>query len=193
MSASETLIVVASYDDRFVENLPTFKGGHVVRWDTSGGGYTTKAYIDAYRKHYYRSYLFLQDSLRGNVADVVAPFKDNGAEAVAWGTFPMFFDEPLQAKWVLDQYPGRTMPRRGVFGPIFYATRKAMRRLEDKRLLPHPPPNKLMEQGVERAWAFAFDWAGIKLGSLSECITDGESPRLFPADQTFTKTFAGRS
>ena len=192
-SSSKTLIVVAAYDDTFVDNLPTIKGGHVVRWSTAGGGHPSKAFIDAYRKHYYHSYLFLQDSLRGNVDDVVAPFRDVGAEAVAWGSFPMFFDDDYQRKWVLEQYPGRTVPRRGIFGPIFYATRKAMRKLEDRRLFPQTPPNKLMAQGTERAWAIAFDRAGISVGSLSECITDGTSPRLFPADTTFTKTFAGRA
>lgn len=190
---NDTLIVVAAYDDSFKENLATLKGYDVVVMDTSGGGHPSKAFIDAYRRHYARSYLFLQDSLRSNVEDCVAPFKENGEEVVAWGTFPMFFDDEYQAKWVLEQYPGNTMPRRGIFGPIFYATRKALQKIERKGLLPATPPNRLMAQGTERAWAFACDWAGIKLGSLSECINDGTSPRLFPADQTFTKTFAGRA
>lgn len=190
---SDTLIVVAAYDDSFANNLSTLHGGHVVRWSTAGGGHPSKAFIDAYRKHYYRSYLFLQDSLRSNVEDCVAPFREVGEEVVAWGTFPMFFDDEHQAAWVMNQYPGHTMPRRGIFGPIFYATRQALGKIERKGLLPKTPPNKLMAQGTERAWSFACDRARITLGTLGDCITDGTSPRLFPSDQTFTKVFAGRS
>lgn len=189
----DTLIVVAAYDDSFAHNLETIKGGDVIVWDTSQGGHPSKAYIDAFRKHYYRSYLFLQDSLRGNVEDVVQPFRENGKDVVAWGTFDFFFDDQLQAQWVLSQYPGARVPMRGIFGPIFYATRKAMKKLEDKRMFPETPPNHLMAQGTERAWAFAFYQAGIPVGQLSDCVTDGSSPRLFPADKTFTKTFAGRA
>lgn len=190
---SETLIVVAAYDDSFKNNLPTFKGGDVVVWDTSSGGRETGAYINAFRKHYYSSYLFLQDSLRGLVEDVTEPFRASGEDVVAWGRFPLFFDSPEQEKWVWDQYPGRTRPRQGIFGPIFYATRKAMKRLEDKNLFPKLPPNKMMAQGTERAWAFAFDRAGVTVGELGGVTTDGIRPNLFPADQTFQKTFAGRA
>ena len=189
---SDTLIVVAAYDDTFKDNWDTFHGGHVVVWDTSGGGHPSGAFINAFRKHYYRNYLFVQDSMRGNVPDVVAPFKENGKDVVAWGTFDFFFDDPLQAQWVLNQYPGSIVPMRGIFGPAFFATRKAMKFLEDRNLFPATPPNKLMAQGTERAWPLAFQRAGIKVGTLGPCITDGISPRLFPSDQTFTKTFAGR-
>lgn len=191
--ANETLIVVASYDDRYKENVDSFKGGDVVVWSTADGGYTTGAFKAAFNKHYYRSYLFVQDSIRANVDDCVAPFRENGKDVVAWGTFPLFFDDPYQEKWVLEQYPGQFHPKKGIFGPIFYATRRAITKLSDKRLLPATPPNKLMEQGTERAWAYACLRAGLNLGSLGDCITDGVSPRLFPSDQTFTKTFAGRT
>lgn len=190
---SPTLIVVAAYDDTFKDNLATFKGGDVVVWDTSSGGRETGAYINAYRKHYYHSYLFLQDSLIGNVDDCVAPFRENGKEVVAWGTFPMFFDDQHQAVWVANQYPGTTFPRKGIFGPVFYATRKALQRIERKGWLPKPPPNKLMAQGTERAWAFACDWSGIELGSLGGCTSLPDDSRLRPEDQTFTKIFAGRA
>lgn len=190
---SDTLIVVAAYDDRFKDNIETFTGGDVVVWDTSGGGRETGAYINAFRKHYYRSYLFVQDSIRGQVDDVVAPFRDHGGDAVAWGRFRFFFDDQQQADWVCRQYPGPRLPTWGIFGPIFYATRKALKKLEDRDLFPELPPNKLMAQGTERAWACAFQAAGIPVETLSDCITDGESPRLFPADGTFAKTFAGRA
>lgn len=192
-SKPDTLIVVAAYDGTFSDNFETLGGGDVVVMDTSQGGHPSKAFIDAYRRYYYRSYLFLQDSLRSNVEDCVKPFRENGSDVVAWGTFPMFFDDKHQEAWVRNQYVGERLPRRGIFGPIFYATRKALGKIERKGFLPKTPPNKLMAQGTERAWAFACQWSGVGLGSLSECITDGQSPRLFPADETFTKVFAGRT
>lgn len=191
MPKSETLIVVAAYDDSFAGNLETFEGGDVVVMDTSGGGHPSAAYIAAYRKHYYSSYLFIQDSLRGN-GDVVAPFRAKGATVVGWASFPLFFDNPEQHNWVAAQYP-HPWPPLGIFGPIFFATRKAMKRLEDRNLFPQTPPNRLMAQGTERAWAIAFYKAGYGVSFLGPCITDGESPRLFPEHPVFTKTFAGRA
>jgi hypothetical protein len=191
---SETLIVVAAYDDKYADNLETLHGGDVLVYNTSEGGYTTGAYINAFRKHYYHSYLFLQDSLRGNVDDVVAPFKANGRNVVGWGSFPLFFDDQHQEVWVRNQYPGERLPPRGIFGPIFYATRKALKHLEDRDMFPKTPPNKLMEQGNERGWAMAFYRAGIPVGYLggTDMYVDG-NPWLTPTDTTFKKTFGGRT
>jgi hypothetical protein len=190
---SETLIVVAAYDHSFDENLKTFHGGDLIRADTSEGGHPSAAYVRAFRSDpWYRSYLFLQDSLVGRVPDVVEPFRSRGSDVVAWGLFPLFFDNDLQARWVVSQYPPPHPPF-GIFGPIFFATRKAMQRLEDKRLFPETPPNRLMAQGTERAWALAFHAAGIPVDALGGCTTDGVRPNLFPEDKTFTKIFAGRA
>lgn len=158
--------------------------------DTSAGGHPSAAYVNAYRKHYAHSYLFIQDSLEGH-GDVVAPFRERERPIVGWGSFPLFFDNVEQANWVAAQYP-HPWPTHGIFGPIFYATRKAMKRLDDRNLFPRTPPNRLMAQGTERAWAIAFYKAGYGVDFLGPCVTDGTSPRLFPEHPVFTKTFAAR-
>lgn len=190
---SDTLIVVAAYDDTFTDNLDTFKGGEIAVMDTSGGGHPSGAYVCAYRENPdYGAYLFLQDSLRAEVPDCVEPFRKAQAPVVAWAFFTLFFDDDEQYRWVRSKYQGE-LPPVGIFGPIFYATRGAMRTLDRRNLFPRTPKDKLMAQGTERAWACAFHEAGLTMKALGPCVTDGISPRLFPQDRTFTKTFAGRT
>lgn len=191
-SSLRTLIVSATYDDAFpewYERLPEPK----VRVSTKDGGHPSQAFIRAYRfdKQRHHSYLFLQDSLEPLVDDVVAPFRAPGEPVVAWGFFPLFFDNPEQQEKVLRQYPG-PLPPYGIFGPIFYAERKALQRLDKLGMFPRTPENKMDAQGTERAWACAFYQAGVAMTALGPCVNDGESPILFPEDKTFCKFFAGR-
>lgn len=186
-----TLIVVPAVNDVFADNLHTFQGGDTVVMDTSAGGYPSAAFIRAYREHEADSYLFIQDSLVGN-GDVVAPFRELRAAVVGWASFPLFFDNEEQQNWVAQQYRW-PWPERGIFGPIFFATRKAMRKLDSQGLFPKTPRNRLEYQGTERAWAIAFFKAGYGVKFLGPCVTDGVSPRLFPGHPVFTKTFAGRA
>lgn len=185
---SDTLIVVAAVNDSFDHHLPLFKGGDVLRKDTSAGGHPTKAFIDAYRDTGYSSYLFLQDSLKPRVDDCVQPFRDLGVPVVAWGVFPLQWDSPEQARWVRQQYPEGD-PEFGIFGPIFYAERSALDTLDRKGLMPEIPPDRHMAQGTERAWGYSFHHAGIPVGTLghhdNHVMSSGEYP-------VFTKTFAGR-
>lgn len=189
---AETLIVVAAYDDTFRHNLETFRGGDVEVVDTSGGGHPSAAFINTYRKRFYKSYLFIQDSIRGTVEDVVSPFKAKEAPVVAWGSFPLFFDSEEQERWVARKL-SPPWPDYGIFGPIFYATRKALKKVEDRGLFPDTPPNKIMAQGTERAWAISFYKAGIPVEFLGPCVNDGVTPRLFPEHPVFEKTFAART
>lgn len=182
---AKTLIVVAARDDTFAGNLSSFKGGDVVVADTSQGGHPSQAYIDTYHSHPAESYLFIQDSMRG-AGNVVQPFRDRGP-VVAWASFEMFFDDAEQARWVQDQYPGVPTPRAGIFGPIFYATREAMEAAEP--WFPARPDSKLLAQGTERAWAYAFAAAGVPVEALySYDMADLSSDACPP----FTKTFANR-
>lgn len=193
-SRADTLIVIAAFDDKYAANIPTLcHGGRCIVMDTSGGGHPSYAFIRAYRENpYYADYLFLQDSLEGQVPDVVAPFREVGAPVVAWGVFNLFFDSERQAKWVMDQYGYDIHPSHGIFGPIFYARREAMKELADLSLFPKQPQDKHEAQGTERAWAYAFMHAEVPVTALSGMTTDGVRPNLFPSDQTFIKTFGNR-
>ena len=183
----ETLIVVAAYDDTFKENLKTLRGAPYVVKDTSEGGHPTGAFIRAYREHPAKSYLFIQDSMRSIVPDCTKDFKQHGASVVAWGVFPMCFDSEEQQNWVLRQYAPEVRPKWGIFGPVFYATREALEKAEPH--FPEVPPNRMMAQGTERAWAFTFEAAGIPIGWLglwdNHLMSEGPYP-------VFRKKFAAR-
>lgn len=186
-----TLIVSATFDDsnpEWYDALPEPK----VRMSTAGGGHPSAAFVKAYRQHDYDSYLFIQDSMEPLTDNPVAPFVENGNPVVAWAHFPLFFDTPDQRARVVTQYPGFEPPV-GIFGPVFFAKRWAMAKLDKLNLFPLTPRDKLDAQGTERAWAFAFMAAGIPQGALGMCVTDGVRPNLFPADGPFRKHFAGRA
>lgn len=175
-------------NDDFAHYAESYKGGPVVRMDTSQGGHPTGAYIRAYHEYpEYRSYLFIQDSMRGIVPNIVRPFRQAGAPVVAWGIFPMAFDNYAQRDWVLGQYPDHVRPRWGIFGPTFYATRKAMEKAEP--YFPAVPENRLQAQGTERAWALTFAQAGVDVGWLGEWDNHLMSEGPYPV---FRKTFALR-
>lgn len=185
----ETLIVVAACNHDFDANLETFQGGKVLRVDTSEGGYATGAYIRAWRKHpNYDSYLFIHDSMRGIVDDVVAPFKERGADVVAWCFFPFpWYDGEGQEEWVEGQFPNPARPPYGIFGPIFFATNHAMRRAEP--YFPVIPRTRIEFQGTERAWAITFLHAGLGVAALGGWDPGKMSKGSYPV---FQKTFAAR-
>ncbi len=102
---------------------------------------------------------------------------------------PLFFDSVEQQVWVESQFPlGR--PPYGIFGPVFYATRDAMRRAEP--FFPATPADKLEAQGTARASAYTFMHAKVPVGTLGGMTTDGVRPNLFPENKTFLKTFGNR-
>lgn len=188
-----TLIVSATYDDRhrdWYDLLPEPK----VRVSTAMGGHPSKALIDTLRfgpRH--DAYLLLQDTLEPLVEDVVAPFaalaEKERTSAVGWASFGLFFDTPEQQEWVKSQYPNMHDPEHGIFGPIFWATRKTLERLDRFHRLPKAPETKLEAQGTERAWAYAFAAMGIKPAFLhpwsNEFLASGDA-------LPFRKVFAGR-
>jgi hypothetical protein len=190
---SGTLIISATYDDShrdWYDRLPEPK----VRVSTAEGGHPSKALIDTFRwgkKH--DAYLLLQDTLEPLVEDVVAPFVDAAEKAktgaAAWAGFPMFFDTPDQKHWVVEQYQQVEEPKLGVFGPIFWVTRKNLERLEKLYRLPKHPADKLQAQGTERAWAYALGMIGQTPAFLhpwsNEHLASGEA-------LPFRKVFAGR-
>ena len=194
MPRDDTLIVSATYDDAYpewFEKLPEPK----VRVSTAGGGHPSQAFINAFRddRRRHRAYLFLQDSLEPLTDNPALPFEEcaakRRADAVGWARFPMFFDDPEQEHRVVNQYAWVKQPQYGIFGPIFWCTRKTMERLEKNFRFPLAPENKMDAQGTERAWAFAFAAVAAKVEFLhnwdNEFLTSGDA-------LPFRKVFAGR-
>lgn len=192
----ETLIVSATYDDSYREwydALPEPK----MRISTAEGGHPSQAFVRAFRGDHkrHRAYLFIQDSLEmtypapASLFEMEAHGPGKDFMVVAWARFPMFFDTREQELRVTRQYPYQLPPSHGIFGPIFWAERKAMEKLEKLNLFPLAPETKMDAQGTERAWAWAFARAGIPVGHLhewsNEFLTSGQAA-------PFRKVFAGR-
>lgn len=190
----DTLIVSATYDDAFpdwYEQLPEPK----VRVSTAGGGHPSQAFINAFRddRRKHRAYLFLQDSLEPMMDEVTIPFEavaaTTKADIVGWARFPLFFDTPEQEHRVAAQYAWVQRPQWGIFGPIFWATRKVMERMEKQYRFPLAPEDKIQAQGTERAWAFAANAVAAKVSFLH----DWDNTFLTSGDALpFKKFFAGR-
>lgn len=155
------------------------------------GGFTTGAYLAAYKATKAKHYLFMQDSMVSLVEDVIAPFQalDSGG-AVAWATFAMGFDSPEHETWAKSLYPGE-LPSKGIFGPIFYTSRQALDTLHQQHLLPPTPKDKMEAQTCERLWGWAYHNAGLPLLSVGgdwrfQDMVTGQFP-------VFQKEWVGRS
>lgn len=127
------------------------------------GGHPTAAYRWAYENRTdVDRFAFIQDCMVALMPDPISVFRDifpTGGGAVAWGLFPMQWDTADQAEWVRAQYPDQNDPTLGIMGPIFYTDRLSLDRLR----LPDIPAHRLQAQGTERAWAFAYQQAGLPI------------------------------
>lgn len=197
------LIVVAAHGpdfaDQCVASLPA-NVEHIVIDTGSGtvpnadvqldGGHPTAAYRWAYEHTDADGFLFLQDSCAAVEPDPLAWFRrwmPRRGGAVAWGLFDMAFDTPGQMTWVLQQYPDVPIPKVGIMGPIFYTTRASLDILASRNLLPAIPADRMQAQGTERAWAFAFDGAGLPvIGPM------WDQPAMRVAFGPLRKTWAAR-
>lgn len=194
MSKSDTAIVVAAYDDRFIDACLRSLGDKypVIVVDTSKGGHPTGAYINTFQNFDHENYLFIQDSMISLVDDCVEPFAKLMPErgAVAWCVFKQGFDTAAQEDWARTFYKGE-YPGIGIFGPVFYTNATTLRELQKRNLLPPIPRNKAEAQTTERMWAWSLYEANMKLASVGGIwdntkMIDGSYP-------VFKKTFAGRA
>lgn len=191
----DELIVVAKHGPDWIgQCLASLNGTPVLVVDTGPDGpapgqHPTGAYLWAYQNVKANRYLFIQDSMTAVDPDPCPWFRQqmplNGG-AVAWGRFPMAWDGVAQQEWVRSQYRG-VEPDAGIFGPVFYTTRRSLDLLKNLKLLPKAPSNRLEAQGTERAWAFAFHAAGLPVTGPawnSGAMRDGFGP--------FRKVWANR-
>jgi hypothetical protein len=152
------------------------------------GCHPTGAYLWAYEHLVADAYLFIQDSMTAVTPNPLPWFREQMPDlgTVAWGRFPMQWDNPEQRARVEAAYPG-VHPPHGILGPIFYVNRKSLDVLAEKGLLPAVPTNRMEAQGTERAWAYAFAAAGLPVAG----------PEWNPGEMAvgfgpFKKVWAGR-
>jgi hypothetical protein len=192
----ETLIVIATHGgaDLLRQSLPRMTGWPVLVVETGVQtaavmdevakyenvaylhtpyrGYDTGAYLWAYWHVEAKNYLFLQDSVCPTqdtfVDQFYAALGKNTTGVVGWSSFSMrIWDSQEQAmatEWMYGEHT--EWPPKGIFGPIFFATRTALDTLRDKGLLPMPPVHKEQQQAMERVWAILFHRAGVRIDFL---------------------------
>lgn len=189
----EDLVVVAKYNNDHIEECLRSLGNtyQVKVIDTSGGGYSSGAYIRAFYDYPAKNYFFMQDSMTALQPDYLEPFKQKmpALGCVAWGTFGFGYDDSRQRAWVESQYSG-SQPEYGIFGPVFFTNYQSLNLLAKKGLLPLIPDNKLEAQGTERAWAWAFKQAGLPIETIRYWDKGSMQHGTYPI---FRKVFAGRT
>jgi len=188
----ENLVVVASHGKEHIDKCRESLGDQyevlVLDEDMMPfPGYTTGKYLWAYWNYPAKNYLFIQDSMEAlSDEDYIMPFWEKGSPC-AWVVFSMFWDSPKQKELGTHYFEGEP-PEQGIFGPVFYVSRKHLDILRDKQLLPPIPVNKEQAQASERFWAWAFANAGIEVKALHPFSKDSMQTGLTP----FKKTFADR-
>lgn len=188
-------VVETALNDHWIErsDLPR----HAFQLATPYKGYDTGAYLWTYHMLEARNYLFLQDSCVPIVPDVVEPFRSRMPRdqmgAVAWVRFPGRLWDSAEQRTAMQFIFDAPEPAFGVFGPIFYTSRKALNVLAEKGLLPPYPISKLMAQGMERGWAMAFEKAGMPVNYIYPKLAgtfDDYNMNMMPP---FNKTFGSHS
>ncbi len=183
-----TLVVVAyhngeAYINNLMDSLGDERGVSIV--DTGSdhpnynyssefvpGGGCIAAYAHAYRGHRkdYDSFLFLHDSMvaKKKKDELISEFASRKKDVVAWIGFDMGVD-PWQAEYLGQFFViGSELPKKAIFGPIFYATRPAMDALTKRSILPERSGSRIELSAWERGYAIAFHKAGIQMDYLEE-------------------------
>ena len=214
---SDTLVVVAAHGKEQVQDFLSAAGdahpilvvrtdgdenglpgntevtGKIITQTCPFRGFDTGAYLWAYWHYYAKKYLFLHDSLIPHGPDYADAFfsKMPPFGAVAWMGFPFPMWDSRNQELAARYTVGDASPPRGIFGPIFAATRESLDRLRDRQLLPPFPTHKEAAQGKEREWAIAFEEAAIPIHHLVEWFDpSGAAAGKLPC---FTKVFAHRT
>jgi len=171
---------------------------HVVGWiETPYKGYDTGAYLWAYFNVEAEHYMFMQDSClpkERNFADYFHISMPKPLGVCAWNGFSMqIWDTHEQRATVEYMYGEGPVPEQGIFGPIFYTSRKTLDLLAKRQLLPPYPMHKQMAQAMERAWAIAFFRAQVRTVFLTESY-DPDREAMSRGNLPFLiKTFGGRT
>ena len=134
----------------------------------ANGGFCANAYRVAYESFSnHDSYFFMHDSMICKWRNFEQDFRSSG-DVVAW------IGIGIENEWINDEYIQRSypnvtqVPNQGMFGPIFYATNKAMRKLK----FPAFCHNRADLCSSERGFGFGFMQAGFDVKSVDSYCND---------------------
>jgi hypothetical protein len=118
------------------------------------------AYLHAYKNYPSENYFFLQDSLSITNKNLIVEWshKLDKVEVAPMFNFPYAYDSGRQRDWAEEGIDFDTLPKYGIFGPIFGVTKKALDMIPDDW---HREPNeKEFGCGMERRWSLMFHALG---------------------------------
>jgi hypothetical protein len=135
------------------------------------------AYIYALQNYYSDKYIFLQDSLHITNPNLFV-YIDNlldQYDVVPFFNFNYIYDHYQQKEWVEEGLDFTSLPKYGIFGPIFGATNNILQKL------PHDwlkfPNKKYQGNGMERRWSLMFHLVNANKHYLNEA-TEEESHNI---------------
>lgn len=159
------------------------------------GGYAIGALFATY-KYYsqHDGYLLIQDSLFIKDKNFLKEFERKsklGFGAIAWLTFPIFFDSEEQKQYLIDIFGVDGCSNFGVFGPIIYLKNKTISKFIKENYYKWLPKNKNELCGWERGIAMACLKCNIKFTTIHPLSWD--NGRLRNNEYTlFNKIFLDR-
>lgn len=131
------------------------------------GGYCVAAYEYAYRNYEFEEYFFMHDSMIVKREGFVDCFREKG-EVVSWLSFNLAPEHGRDYMLRIPPHNFDNVPGRAIFGPIFYATRNAMNKLNEMNLFPPHPINRDEQIASESGYAICFHRAGFQIPHVEE-------------------------
>lgn len=167
MVCEGVVIVIASHKNEAKELVESIEkhtpNEKFIVVDSDGfGGYCINSYLRGYLENPDQEYIFLHDSMLVKDKEWLQRFRDKcKGGIVAHSTFPLRYDNPEQQNFAGFVPDGEV----GVFGPIFYATAKAMEKIAPY-IRDHTPVDVMQLRGWERALGNVCKHENIDIQSM---------------------------
>lgn len=134
--------------------------------------FETGAWRKAYTTWEAPRYLFLQDSMEVTSVNFYSQFKDrcNATTAVAWCTFTPYLlgVTPEVRDRILTEFGIWRAPTFGIFGSMFMADARTLRRVLASGYWDNVPRDKVGSEAWERWWALVFNRLDIVVDAIHE-------------------------
>ncbi len=166
---------------------------------TAKPDYDTGAYLHAFRYYKDEEYLFLHDSLEVIQPDFMTAFRQTATDldtVVPWMGVEPFYTAytdvhfSILTKLFKEPHPLSSPPSYAFFGPIFYASRQGMEKMQSAGFLNFAPQNKTEAQVTEQVWSLWASRSGLAVKPVStlwrNIFTKGYTP-------VFRKYLLGRT
>jgi glycosyltransferase involved in cell wall biosynthesis len=158
------IVVSGGSTPEYKERVKQLARDYNCKWAVDvNDGFESGAWITAYRTWDAETYLFLQDSVEVLHGAWYNMFVQNAgnldAFCVPWITFEpyMLGVTPDVGQRIITTFGLYDEPGMGIFGSMFYTSRRAMSLLENTGYFNYIPKDKIDSEAAERWWALFFN------------------------------------